>query len=238
MTLDTPEDRSGAAGEYVLGTLAAAERAELESRLGSDAALRREVAYWQDRLLGLAARVPAAEPSPGLWARIEARLGAPADARAPSAPSLWERLGFWQALSGLAVAASLVLASLLVLRAPEPAPERYLAVLQNPKDARTGWLVRIDVGEAGAALELVPVGAPTEVPAGRSLQFWTKPEGAAGPTSLGLVRAGQPVTVPLDRLPARPGAADLFEITLEPEGGSPYDRPSGPVLYIGRTVRL
>ncbi len=234
MTLDTPEDRSAAAGEYVLGTLSAAERAELESRLGSDAALRREVAYWQDRLLGLAARAPAAEPAPGLWARIEARLGG----TAARAPSLWQRLGFWQALSGLAVAASLVLASLLVLRAPEPVPERYLAVLQTPKDARTGWLVRIDVGEAGAALELVPVGAPTEVPAGRALQFWTKPEGAAGPTSLGLVRAGQPLTVPLDKLPARPGAADLFEITLEPEGGSPYDRPSGPILYIGRTVRL
>ena len=232
MTLDTPEDRSGAAGEYVLATLSAAERAEVESRLGSDAALRREVAYWQDRLLGLAARAPAADPSPGLWARIEARLGTPAAARAPS---LWERLGFWQALSGLAVAASLVLASLLVLRAPEPAPERYLAVLQTPKDARAGWLVQI---EAGMALKLVPVGAPTEVPAGRTLQFWTKPDGATGPTSLGLVRAGQPVTVALDKLPARPGAADLFEITLEPEGGSPYDRPSGPILYIGRTIRL
>lgn len=235
MTLDTPEDRSAAAGEYVLGTLAGAERAELESRLGSDAALRREVAYWQDRLLGLAARAPAAEPSPGLWARIEARLGNQA---APRAPSLWARLGFWQGLSGVAVAACLVLASLLVLRAPAPAPERYLAVLQTPKDARTGWLVQIDVGEAGAALKLVPVGAPTEVPAGRALQFWTKPDGATGPTSLGLVRAGQPTTVPLDKLPAKPGAADLFEITLEPETGSPYDRPSGPVLYIGRTVRL
>lgn len=229
MTLD--EDRSGAAGEYVLGTLAAAERAEVEARLGSDAALRREVAYWQDRLIGLAARAPAAEPSPGLWARIEARLGS----AAAHAPSLWERLGFWQALSGLAVAASLVLASLLVLRAPEPTPERYLAVLQTPKDARTGWLVQI---EAGGVLKLVPVGAPTEVPAGRALQFWTKPDGATGPTSLGLVRAGQPVTVPLDKLPAKPGAADLFEITLEPETGSPYDRPSGPILYIGRTIRL
>lgn len=232
MTLETPEDRSGAAGEYVLGTLSAAERAELESRLGSDVALRREVAYWQTRLLGLAARAPAAEPSPGLWARIEARLGGVASARPLS---LWERLGFWQALSGLAVAASLVLASLLVLRAPEPAPERYLAVLQTPKDARTGWLVQI---EAGGVLKLVPVGAPTEVPAGRALQFWTKPDGATGPTSLGLVRAGQPVTVPLDKLPAKPGAADLFEITLEPETGSPYDRPSGPILYIGRTIRL
>ena len=236
MTPDFDDERSAQAGEYVLGTLPAAERAALESRLGSDAALRAALAYWQDRLLGLAARAPATEPSPGLWARIEARLGGRA---AAPAPSLWQRLGFWQALSGLAVAASLLLASLLVLRSTEaPPPERYLAVLQAPKDARTGWLVQIDVGQDGAALKLLPVGAPTEVPAGRALQFWTKPDGATGPTSLGLVRAGTAMTVPLDKLPARPGAADLFEITLEPEGGSPYDRPSGPVLYIGRTVRL
>ncbi|HWH72975.1 MAG TPA: hypothetical protein VNV16_01770 [Methylibium sp.] len=88
MTPDFDDERSAQAGEYVLGTLPAAERAALESRLGSDAALRAALAYWQDRLLGLAARAPATEPSPGLWARIEARLGG--RAAAPSWPtSIW-----------------------------------------------------------------------------------------------------------------------------------------------------
>ena len=27
-------------------------------------------------------------------------------------------------------------------------------------------------------------------------------------------------------------------VTLEPEGGSPLDRPTGPVLFIGRAVQL
>ncbi|TNF12092.1 MAG: anti-sigma factor, partial [Pseudomonadales bacterium] len=31
-------------------------------------------------------------------------------------------------------------------------------------------------------------------------------------------------------------AGQLFELTLEPAGGSPYNRPSGPVQYIGRAV--
>ena len=30
----------------------------------------------------------------------------------------------------------------------------------------------------------------------------------------------------------------LFEITLEPENGSPTGRPTGPILYVGRTVAL
>jgi len=43
--------------------------------------------------------------------------------------------------------------------------------------------------------------------------------------------------MPVSRLPAVQGR-QLFEITLEPAGGSPYDRPSGPILYLGRTVPL
>ncbi|WP_348754168.1 anti-sigma factor, partial [uncultured Aquincola sp.] len=64
-----------------------------------------------------------------------------------------------------------------------------------------------------------------------------KPEGAAGPTSLGLVAAGQTVEIPATRLPGV-GARQLFEITLEPEGGSTIGRPTGPILFVGRSVRL
>ena len=83
----------------------------------------------------------------------------------------------------------------------------------------------------------LPVADTGPVPAGRSLQFWTKPQGAAGPTSLGLVRAGQSVSLPASRLPGV-GPQQLFEITLEPENSSPLDRPTGPILYVGRTVAL
>ena len=31
-------------------------------------------------------------------------------------------------------------------------------------------------------------------------------------------------------------ADQLFELTLEPEGGSPIGRLTGPVLFIGRTL--
>ena len=70
LNLQTPEDRSAAAGEYVLGTLAPDEREAFERALGGDAALRAEVAHWQDRFLALSARVAPAEPSAGLWRRI------------------------------------------------------------------------------------------------------------------------------------------------------------------------
>ena len=149
---------------------------------------------------------------------------------------MWQRLRHWRVVSGMAIAASVLLASLLVLRAPGPPAvpaDRYLALLQSP-DKSTGWVVEVTTGDK---VRLVPVGATAEVPAGKALQFWTKAEGASGPTSLGLIRPGQVTELPAARLPAV-GERTLFELTLEPETGSPIDRPTGPVLFIGRTVRL
>ena len=109
-----------------------------------------------------------------------------------------------------------------------------MAVLQSPDNRTTGWVVE---WQAGRGLRLVPAGAAEPVPAGRALQFWTKAEGAAGPTSLGLVRAGEALALPLARL-QEVGPRQLFEITLEPENGSPIGRPTGPILYLGRAVAL
>jgi anti-sigma-K factor RskA len=242
MSLDDPTDRSVAAGEFVLGTLSPADRAAFEQALAGDAALRAEVYRWQDRLLPLAGGVAPCEPAPDLWSRIEAGLP-----RAPSAPiadpdtpaandPLWQRLRRWRAVSALAIAASVLLASALVLRAPGPTPvhpDRYLALLQSP-DRSTGWVVEVTAGDK---VRLVPVGTTDAVPPGKSLQFWTKAEGAAGPTSLGLIRPGQVTELPAARLPAV-GERTLFELTLEPQAGSPIGRPTGPVLFVGRTVRM
>ena len=55
--------------------------------------------------------------------------------------------------------------------------------------------------------------------------------------SLGLVKPGQSLEVPLDKLPPlQPN--QLFEITLEPYNGSPINRPTGPILFIGRAVKI
>ena len=245
MNLDQPDDRSVAAGEYVLGTLQAQDRAAFDRALAHDPALQAEVYAWQDRLVGLTQRVDAVEPDPRWWSQIEARLlpasataTLPAAANVGSAPSAndpqWRRLRLWQTVSGLAIAASLLLATLLVARVPAGIePARYLAVLQAP-DKSAGWVVEASVG---GRLRLVPIGTSAAVPAGKALQFWTKAKSATGPTSLGLIRPGEVTDLPATRLPTLE-ADQLFELTLEPEGGSPIGRPTGPVLFIGRTLQL
>ena len=78
---------------------------------------------------------------------------------------------------------------------------------------------------------------PTQVGVGQALQFWTKPDDADGPTSLGLVPGGRPTIVPVSKLPGL-SPNQLFEITLEPAGGSPIGRPTGPILFVGRAVKV
>lgn len=243
MNLTDRDERSAAAGEYVLGTLDAAARAEFEQALAADAALRAEVYAWQDRLLGLARHAAPVEPLASLWPAIESRLPAsPVAARlsaaAPAAnDALWRRLRRWQWTGGLAVAASVLLAGLLLLRPPLPpagdGAVRYLTLLQGP-DQATGWLVE---ARAGGSVRLLPVGATPPLPAGKVLQFWTKEEGAAGPTSLGLVAPGEAVELPASRLPGL-SERQLFELTLEPAGGSTIGKPTGPIWFVGRSIRL
>jgi anti-sigma-K factor RskA len=240
--LSDDAERDALAAEYVLGTLDTDDHAAVAAALGSHSALRAAVYAWQDRLLSLSSHATASAPSPALWPRIERSVPAKAHVGATTAPvprraaptlPWWQRLSWWQGLSAAALAASVVLSVLLLQRPDSDAGPRYVAVLQSPDSQSTGWVVEL----RGDRLRLVPTAAATAPPPGRSLQFWTKAQSATAPTSLGLVQAGQTVELPLSRLPAVE-AQQLFEITLEPEGGSTVGRPTGPILFVGRTVAL
>ena len=244
-----PLDRDELAGEYVLGTLSAARRQDVEQRLPGDPDLRDAVQRWQEQLLPLAALADPVEPSAGLWRRIEASIG---EVAAPAAPPLdaiararrprrlqgsgwWHSVKLWRGLAGTGFAAAAVLASVLVTRLGPlpPAAPQYLVVLVAPQDKSPGWVVQ---ASSPQSLSLIPLGQ-AEVPAEKSLQFWTKGDNWNGPVSLGLVKPGQTLRIPLDKLPPlQPN--QLFELTLEPANGSPTNRPTGPIQFIGRAVKV
>lgn len=215
------------AAEYVLGTLDTDARAAVERALLTDRELAREVYDWQDRLLPLLDRVAPLEPSNQVWPRIAQRLPAP-----PATSRWWQKLLFWQGLSAAALVLSIGLA-LQLARSPAPAEVRYVAILHTPAQ-QVGWVVEsVDAD----TLRLRPVGKLPVLAAGRAWQFWTKPLNADRPTSLGLVPANGELRVARKALPAL-GAQQLFEVTLEPENGSPTGRPTGPILAVGRMAAI
>jgi anti-sigma-K factor RskA len=246
-SLDFPEDADQAqqalAGEYVLGTLSRAERQAVEALLPSNPALRDAVDGWQQRLLPLVSLVEPLAPAAHLWQRIERSLDqAPAASRpAPKRPARklpwWrdlESLALWRGLTAGGFALATLLAAMLVLRTAAPLPQtRYMVVLVAPQDRAPGWVMQTS---SERKIELIPLGA-MEIPADKALELWTKADEWNAPISLGLVKPGERVQVSLDKIPGVQ-ANQLFELTLEPPTGSPTGRPTGPIHFIGRSVKV
>lgn len=231
------DDPQRLAQDYVLGTLSAATRREVEQALPHHTELRAAVHEWEDRLLPLTALAEPVTPSASLWARIEQSVGAGVSPRrtpklTASAP-WWRRLDLWRGLAAGGFAAAAIMAAVVGLRQHSVPQERFMVVLAAPQSMAPGWVVQTS---AAGKLRLTPLVA-ANVPPEKSLQLWTKADGWKGPVSLGLVTPGQPLEVALDKLPPLQ-ANQLFEITLEPYKGSPLNRPTGPILFIGRAVKV
>ncbi|MBM3604460.1 MAG: anti-sigma factor [Alphaproteobacteria bacterium] len=228
------DDLLGYADDYVLGLMTAAEAELFEALVARDPALGAHVARMRDRLLPLDLSAPAA-PLPADFAdrlrarlaevpqdtAVPARVAAPAAANLP-APPAWRRLA--------STAAALVLGLALglggAMTRPEPEPQVVAVLLDDQGLPRA---VIEDYGNERAQIRFV---ADVEVPPGRSIQAWTLPSAELGPTSLGVLDGPRPARLGGPDLPA-PADAQLYEITLEPEGGSPTGRPTGPIIAKG-----
>jgi anti-sigma-K factor RskA len=233
MNFQDDDDLSATAGEYVLGTLRGEERDAFEREMASNFKVRREVYEWQDRLFSLNLVAKPAQTPATLWGRIEQRLPAfsrredAGGASSAQAGGFWSRLNVWRWTGAAGFALAALLAAALVLRPTINTVEtQYVAVLQSPDRGTAGWVV-------DASNPLVDNTLTTP----NSMEIWTKAEGAARPTSLGLLPTNAVTIIPKDRLPTLEGN-QLFEITLEPPNGSPTGGPTGPILFLGKTVSL
>jgi anti-sigma-K factor RskA len=233
-------DREILAGEYVLGLLDSAEKAAFEGRLADDAGLDAAVARWQTRLAPIDATAQPAEPSPGLWQRIEGGLdGATFPRRsAVQRPGLrirlaqwWNNLWLWRgaALAG-AVAAILLAVGLVAALDRARRQPVLVAVLLTDSNVAAAVVNTF----ADGRVELLPL-QDIAVPQGRALEIWTLWDRATGPRSVGLIDRARAAPLRLDNLPL--GADQLFEITVEPASGSPTGRPTGPIVAKGLTAR-
>lgn len=204
----------------------------------ADPALAEAMDFWSGRfapLLSIAEPVP---PSDELWQRIaRSTIGARQEAPAPKPErrswlaSLWESAGFWRLAAASAIAGLLLFVVFGPVLRPPTAPA-FIAVLQNPEQpGDAGWLVEV---AGDRSVKLLPLGESAP-PENNVFQFWTLWDKQKGPVSLGLVPHGAVTRIEPGVLPTIvPG--QIFEITLEPAGGSPTGRPTGRVLYKGLTV--
>jgi anti-sigma-K factor RskA len=212
------------AGEYVLGTLDLADRQAVERRKLDSPELVARIAAWERRFAPLSDGMVSVTPPPQVWQRLRRTIAARAVPRPPPVP-WWNRVSVWR---GWAAAATAAACGLLILVLAQGRPTQLVAVLSDP-DGRPLWVVRATgTGEPLLARPVDGAGAAGTVP-----QLWLA-QGDGPPLSLGLLErdpAGrQTLTLPPG---AQIRAGDTMAISLEPPGGSPTGRPTGPVVSHG-----
>jgi anti-sigma-K factor RskA len=254
-----PPELQALAAEHALGMLDGPDSARAAERAAADPAFAAEVERWRRHLSGFDRTTPMATLPADLWSRIEAKRledaahadepsletsraaalreagrlpissgEAAADARRRLFGMIWNSLMFWRIGGMVAAAAALVIAMGLGSQLQQARSAPVLVAILKTQDNRTAAIVN---AFADGRTELVPLAAFT-VPAGKVLEVWTLWDRQVGPRSVGLLAAMSSTRLRLDNLPLGPD--QLFEITLEPAGGSPIGRPTGPILAIGR----
>src|SRR5262245_46310122 len=228
---ETGRDNEGmglTAAEYVLGVLDTRQRGAAERRIGRDPAFAREVAFWEERLGGLAAAVPEVAPPRRLWSRIDDSLGYAGRA---GTVGLWRSLSFWRSLAfGASALAAACLAALIYVGAPG-AP---LVARLDADGGQASFVAAVNTGEA--SLTIVPAALLGQEQ--KSLELWLIPPGDK-PHSLGLIDPGRPLTIKVPKeLLTQVNNEAVLAVSLEPLGGSPTGQPTGPVIANGKLAQL
>ena len=232
----TEEERQDQAGEYVLGTLTAEERAAFERVLVSDPALQAQVRFWEAQMISLTDMIPEVAPSARVWRNIERAIGPETVPVAPTAANDDLRLlrrsrARWRGIAATAGAIAAGLGLFVGLGRFEQPGASYLAVVN-----RGGELPALVVAVDTRAGLVTVRSLAAERPANRSLQLWYIAAAGGAPRSLGLV--DQPRRQePLPAVARGDLAGGTIAVSVEPEGGSTTGGPTGPVIYSGKLIQ-
>lgn len=224
MNYRQPELRRALAADYVIGLMPTTARRRFESLLIDDPNLRAEVAQWQESLVGLTTSL---EPQPvpeRVWHQIVARIE-------PQRLHVPKKRPFWSWMRIAAVACTLLVAVIVGVIYNRDKPDfNATLVAGNQQPALT-------VQAFDRYLKIDPV-AVASVETGRSLELWAIPADGV-PVSLGVIPDNGKGRVDLSDSQRRLlGSQTTMAITLEPKGGSPSGKPTGPILYKGQLASL
>ena len=237
MNLSRPDRRERLdrlAAEFALGTSPPRVRRRLATIARRDRAVASALSEWERRIAVLADRIPATTPPPRVWRNIEMRLGLEPD-RVPAREAGWlRRIAFWRALAVGSLIGIVVLGAAEWRRAPVVVPAPLVVVLSGA-DAKVGLIATATRGERYLTLKKVGNAPPGQ---DKTLELWALPQ-AGAPQPLGVIPQGNVVRVPLQN-PVDETLSNIptLAVSVEPPGGSPTGKPTGPVVYSGAVERM
>lgn len=235
-----PEELDMLAAEFALGTAQGGDLARAEALMESADDFRARVAHWRGHFLALDDTAEKIAPPAPMWDAIDAAVASAPQQRAlkensrkrPDKQAAWTSLMFWRSFGLASAFASVLLGiGLMSLIARGPESPTYVAVL-NTGEGRAAAVVN---AYANGTVELIPL-EQIQVPDNRIIEVWTLQNREQGPVSIGRLNQARRLKLDLKNL-QRPDANHLFELTLEPQGGSPTGKPTGPVLMKGLAAK-
>lgn len=219
--LDGP-DPDMTAAELAIGLLEGEERAAALRRVLTDPAFAREVENWRNRLAGLFDDYRDEAPP----ASVADRLAAPATPRARNA---WPIVALAMALAAVVVFFMVSRPSLAPLPIPVAQPHQMMvaSLMMTDKSASVPAMIDMTTGEMS-----MPHAAMA--PAGKSAQLWMIGDDGV-PKPMGLLAAEGMSRMTLTAEQRRQlGAGITLAVSVEPLGGSPTGKPTGPVVAAGK----
>lgn len=222
--------------DMALGALDRGERRAAELRQRSDPAFRALVEAWTARLAPLDDATPKVRPPALVWQGIEDEITPPPRAAAPAPTpraSWWNSLAVWRSLAFAGTAAAVIAIAQIgpapvVPPAPSAPPQILVAALAGSDGT---LLLSAAYDPMRGAVVLTP--ATQRQDEGKSAELWVI-EGKNPPRSLGVIDIKDPNAHVLGagQLKGLQSGATLA-ISIEPYGGSPTGRPTGPVVASG-----
>ncbi len=235
MRYRNPKLRDKLAAEYVLGTLRGRARARFEALMRYDPPLRSLVTDWEDRLAPMAGAGTDIAPPARLWNALSQRIAG--EARKPR----WrESLALWRGLAATGAAFALVLAIVAGAGPQAELPMSMVAVMndtQGQPAMTVSWPSMRAVRDPYIRIKVTQK-HPTMAP-GTTWELWMLPPGEGKPVSLGLITTDVDQVMKLTpEQAARIESAWGIAMSIEPSGGSPIGKPTGPVVMKGPCVKI
>ena len=234
--MTTPENKRGdrsrdevLAGEYVLGVLPLPDRLRVEHRLRDDKAFQAIVARWQENLASFNTEYAAEAPPSWLYGAVEAKLfnkGAPEQPKA----LIWSSLTFWRGLTLVTLSAAVFFAASAGGLFRKPAAEPSVVAMLGSGTSSISLVTLFD--RQTGRLKVTPVAAGAAK--SQSLELWLI-EGDSAPVPLGVFpdQGDGSIVIPPDMRNRLKDGVTLA-VSLEPFGGSPTGKPTGPVVASGK----
>lgn len=216
------------AGRYALGTLTPDERSTVDDRLRNDGELARRIAAWRERLAPLDEDFVPVSAGPEVWQEISRSLDDPPN-RGQDTP-WWQRPSLWRGWAVTATAAAAGSVALAVVLATTGRAPGLVAVLDDPQ-GRPLWVVRA----ARDADSLIAAPLYEGAPPGLVPELWLLRDGQV--ISLALLKtSGSSARSVVGPARGELRVGDRLAVSIEPQGGSPTGRATGPVVSRGVLV--